>query len=131
MEKITELIRYGILGVITTGINLLIFAYLEGLSINYLIANIIAYIIAVVINFLLNKKFVFKNTLKNNVYIELLKFINVRLGALVLDSILFYILVDLININVYLSRVGLSFVIILGTYIINKFYVFKGVKVEK
>lgn len=59
-EKIVELFKYGIYGVITTIINLALFFGLEKIGVYYLAANTLSYIIAVVINYFLNKKYVFK-----------------------------------------------------------------------
>lgn len=126
-EKIVELVKYGIYGGITTIINLVLFYIFNELNMYYLLANAISYIIAVIINYILNKLYVFEtnnNSMKQN-FIEFIKFMFVRLGSLVIDSFLFYVVVDIMKINVYVGRIGLSIIIILLTYVVNRLFVFK------
>lgn len=126
-KSIEELIKYGVYGVFTTGINLILFVVFKEIGMYYLVANTVSYIIAVVINYVLNRKFVFKtagNT-KQQAKEEFLKFVGVRCASLVLDNILFYFVVDIMKINVYVGRIFLSIGIILCTFIINKVFVFK------
>ena len=59
-QKLIEIIKYGFWGVVSTSVNLLLFAFLDYLDImHYLVANGIAYAVAVVINYICNKLFVF------------------------------------------------------------------------
>ncbi|MEK3760709.1 GtrA family protein [Paenibacillus sp. FSL P4-0338] len=129
LQDVLEFIKYSFWGAVTTAINLLIFFLLENLGIHYIIANILSYICAVLLNYILNKKFVFNNqTLKNKESSQLLKFFAVRLSALLIDNILFYLLVSGLHYNVNISRIGLSFLIIIATYGVNKFFVFNTKK---
>ena len=65
-----------------------------------------------------------KNQLKSDGKKEFLKFFLVRVISLALDNVLFYMLVDVFDFNVYFSRISLSIVIIWVTFLINKNYVF-------
>ena len=97
-------------------------AVLVKIGVYYIIANTIAYIIAVLINYTFNQKFVFKNSAKSNTKEGKIQFTNyciVRLISLVIDNLLFYILVSL-----YVSRIFLTFSIILITFIFNKLFIF-------
>ncbi|MFC3750512.1 GtrA family protein [Paenibacillus sp. GCM10012306] len=121
--------KYGFWGAITTGINLLLFFLLERLGLYYIIANIISYVLAVLVNYILNKKFVFitaSNEKKNSS--QLLKFFAVRLVSLFIDNLLFYLMVTILKYDVNISRVALSFVIIIATFGVNKFFVFNTKK---
>lgn len=123
--KFKEFIGYSIFGCITTGINLLLFFILEKVGIYYIWANTIAYLFAVIINFYLNKKYVFKKEDRSVIRIrELVKFLIVRTMSLIVDNSLFFLLVTILELNVYVSRIGLSIGIILVTYGINKIWVF-------
>lgn len=126
-EKLVELIKYGFWGCVTTGINLLLFVLFDQLGMYYLMANTVAYFIAVIINYIFNRKYVFNtgNKNKRETYQELIKFIMVRVIALLLDNILFYGVVDILRINKYVGRIGLTIIIISATYFINKIFVFK------
>lgn len=127
MKKITEFIKYSFIGGITTALNLGLFIILEKCGLNYIIANTIAYVIAVIFNFILSKKYVFnlENQNKYNSINEFIRFAFVRILSLIVDNGVFYICVDLLHINVYISRITISFVIIILTFAINKLFVFK------
>lgn len=90
-------------------------------------ANTLSYIIAVVINYFLNKKYVFKtvNNEKLGRCIEFVKFFVVRMISLLIDNSLFYLVVDILHVNIYLGRIALSTLIIMSTFVINKVFVFK------
>ena len=128
-QKLRELISYGVFGVITTAINLLLFFGLESIGIYYIWANSIAYFLAVIINYIFNKKFVFieGNAINNKKeqLVQLLKFIGMRLASLMVDNALCYVLVTILGFNMFFSRIGLSIAIILATFVINKIWIFK------
>ena len=143
-DRIIELIKYGFWGGITTLINLILFAFLDSLSVmHYVVANGIAYTVAVVINYVCNKLFVFtdvdaKRTDKRENAVQFVKFVLLRAVSLLVDSALFYLFVELLEdvivINIgfittrLIIRVLLSAVIIMATYVINKMFIFNGAK---
>lgn len=127
MNQLVELIKYGFFGGITTLINLALFFLFTQMGMQYIIANTISYIIAVIINYFLNQFFVFKTTGKPTAKkrTEFINFFLVRLGSLCVDNVLFFIVVDVFNINLYFGRITLSLLIIMLTFIVNKKFVFK------
>lgn len=128
MNRLIELIKYGFYGGLTTAINLILFFVFTQLGIQYIIANTVSYIIAVILNYFLNQLFVFKTSKKEKKEQrkEFISFFIVRIGSLFLDNILFYVVVDILNVNLYIGRIALSLFIILVTFVINKKLVFKN-----
>lgn len=124
-EKWKELLQYGFWGVLTTGINLLLFVIFEYFGIYYIYANTVSYYIACCVNFYVNKKFVFNNSDNIHIFVQLIKFLVMRTVSIVFDNILFYFLVDICCFNIYISRISLTFGIILLTFVVNKKYIFK------
>ena len=59
-EKIYEIFRFGIVGLIATTIHYLIYIYLENMMIPYNISYTVAYLISFIFNFLLSNHFTFK-----------------------------------------------------------------------
>lgn len=58
-----EIIFYSVAGVLTTGLNYLVFAALaQGLHIHYMAANTVAWCVAVVFAYIVNRKYVFCST---------------------------------------------------------------------
>lgn len=127
-NKFAELIKYGFFGVITTALNLLLFALLKELGMHYIWANTVSYVIAVVVNFVVNQRFVFERVAEQSskqYFFQFSKFAIMRFISLGVDNGLFFVMVTLWGWPVYLSRIGLSVVLILATYGINKVFVFK------
>ena len=126
-DDLIELIKYGFWGGITTIINLVLFWGMVKVGMYYIVANIASYIIAVIVNYILNKKYVFvavEQSQKSR-NLELIKFIGVRVMSLLIDTVLFYCLIEYFHVNVYIGRIGLSFIIIIMTFLVNKMCVFK------
>ena len=124
-KQIKELIRYIICGGITTGINLGVFYILVECNIYYLLANTLGYYLAVVVNFFLNQKFVFCFESKNGTVRKLINFVSMRTVSWIVDTFLFFILVSILDLPIYLCRIGLSIAIILVNYIWSKYKIFK------
>lgn len=126
VKKYFELIKYCFFGGVTTLINLALLYVLVELGMNYIVANTIAYIIAVIVNYLFSVMFVFKEKaegVKENI-VQFGKFCSVRVGSLVIDNIMFYICVSILGAPLWPSRIILSVAIIVGTYLLNKIFVF-------
>lgn len=121
-DGIIEIIKYCIFGVITSLFNLLIYIILIKININYLIATVISYFIAVLISYYFNVKYVFNEKFISikNIITTLSKFLSVRLGAILVELILMYIIVDILVVDEILAKLICSFITITGTYFFNK-----------
>ena len=113
-----ELIKYCFFGGITTLLNLaLLYVFVE-MGMNY--------IVAVVVNYVFSVFFVFEEKaegVKQNI-VQFGKFCSVRIGSLVLDNALFFLCVSVLGAPLWPSRIILSAAIIVGTYLLNKVFVF-------
>lgn len=128
MKKYIEIIKYAFWGGISTAVNLvLLFLMIRFTSIHYIVANSLAYFVAVLVNYVCNKKFVFES--QNDVKKELLHFIVMRFISLGIDNACYYLAVDILGYNVYLSRIVVSVFIIAVTYVVNKLIIFKKERV--
>lgn len=127
--QLQEFLKYSIWGLVSTVINLFLFVIFEQIGINYIIANSLAYAIAVFINYFLNNKFVFAETSIKGETIEfknLIKFLGIKGGYLIFDSTLFYIMVTVLQYNLYVSRILVTGFGLLVTYKLAKKFVFKN-----
>lgn len=126
-DSIIQIFKYGIFGVVTTIFNLILFYILNNIGINYILSNTISYMMAVLVSYFLNKIYVFKSE-ENNSSANLkqgLKFTIVRLLSLFIENLFLIILIDVIKINIYTSKISVSILIILSTFVVNKWLVFK------
>lgn len=129
-KKHNEIINYLIIGVLTTLISLLIyyicvFTFLNPQKpLELQIANIISWIGAVLFAYITNRKIVFKSK-NTKIKKEMTEFIGSRIITLILDMLTMFILVTLLNINDKIAKLIVQFLVIIGNYIISKFFVFK------
>lgn len=129
--KYEEVIRYLIIGVLTTVVSLatyyiLTFTILDPkVSIQLQITNIISWIVSVTFAYFTNRKYVFKLKEKKNIK-EASKFYLSRLSTLLLDMLLMQIFVIRLKFNDKIIKLIVQFVVIVLNYILSKFLVFKS-----
>ena len=137
MEKIINLVKkvctkevifYGIFGILTTVVNiglfyiLTSFAHLEGN-----LSNNIAIIVAVLFAYFTNRKLVFNSKASNakEKLIEFFKFILGRAFTMVLESLGFYLLFNILGIQELISKASITIIVIILNSFISKFFAFK------
>ena len=125
-----ELISYGIVGVLTTIIALgtyylVTITFLDPKNpIELQIANIISWTAGVIFAYFTNRKYVFNSKEQNKVK-EASKFVLSRLITLGLDMLTMFIMVSVLDINDKFAKLVSQVIVILGNYLISKFFVFK------
>lgn len=130
IKKYEEIIRYLIIGVLTTVVSLLVYYILiyttfdPNKAIELQITNIISWIGAVTFAYFANRKYVFmeekKVTLK-----EASSFYLSRVSTLLIDMLLMYLFVTLLHYNDKIIKLIVQVVVIVLNYIFSKFIVFK------
>ena len=89
------------------------------------IANILSWICAVTFAYFTNRTFVFRSKNKNKLK-EAIKFYLSRILTLLLDIIIMFVMVNLLNVNDRISKIIVQVIVTVGNYIISKFFVFKS-----
>ena len=130
-ERYKELVLYGVVGVMTTVINLGIF-YIASLflgkeliAIN--IANILAWVGGVSFAFIANKLVVFKSKSfeKGKLIKEILSFVAARVASLGFEVLVLNVGIGLLEINEMVCKVVAQVGIILMNYVLSKYIIFK------
>ncbi|MBQ6282341.1 MAG: GtrA family protein [Bacilli bacterium] len=130
IKKYEEIIRYLIIGVLTTVVSLLvyyIFIYTifdPNKAIELQITNIISWIVAVTFAYFANRKYVFMKEKKANIN-EACSFYLSRVSTLLIDMLLMYLFVTLLHYNDKIIKLFVQVIIIVLNYIFSKFIVFK------
>lgn len=143
--KYKELIVYGIFGICTTVVNLLVFKLSNVIlgDENYLISNIIAWVAAVIFAYITNKLWVFES--KSWEYSVVLKevpsFFAARVFSFLVEEVGLYIFVDLLHFNEYslsvqyfdfsgemIAKIILAFIVVVLNYLFSKVFIFKKKK---
>ena len=123
-----ETILYLIFGVITTLVNLVVFALCSKfLSLPWEASNIIAWIVAVIVAFITNKTFVFESkdkSLKTLLW-EISTFAFARVFSLVAEYAVLFLMIDLLEIEEFISKIFVNVLVIIINYIFSKLIIFK------
>ena len=122
-DDLIRFIKFGMVGVLNTLVNWVIFFILNALGMYYILANIIAYILGTVNSYLWNTLWVFKYKDKASTETTI-KFIILNLIGLGLNTGILYVLVDLCNLNKFIGLVITTAIVMIINYIVNKLWVF-------
>ena len=122
INKYKELILYGIFGVITVLINLVLYKLFLDLKIHYVAASLISYFIASLISYFFNTYFVFhseKLNVKGEI-IRIVKYFVVRIWSVIVDTLLLMLAVEVFKLDEFYAKPCVSVIVILMTFILNK-----------
>ena len=90
-----QMIKFGFIGALGTIVNLLIlYLFTDIFQIHYIVSEIFAYIISLIHNYLLNKRFTFKETLEYKFLIKFSYYFLICLISLIINLFILYILVE-------------------------------------
>lgn len=122
--EINKFIKFGLVGVLNTLINWIIFALLNFAGVYYIIANVIAYAIATANSYIWNSKWVFKYNGKDKKETTV-RFVILNLVGLALNTAILYFLVDILLFNKLVGLVITTAIVMVINYLLNKIWVFK------
>ena len=128
MKKYKAIIFYGIFGVLTTIVNIVIYnlCYYQ-IGIGNTVSNVIAWILAVAFAYFTNKVWVFESkswaweVLKR----EVSTFVSCRLATGIMDIVIMFICVDIIGWHAMLMKLVSNVLVIILNYIFSKLIIFK------
>lgn len=127
--KYGEIIRYLIIGVLTTAVSLityygLVFTILDPQNpIQLQIANIISWIVSVLFAYFTNRSYVFQ-VKDHHAASEFFKFVASRLFTLLVDMGIMFVFVSLLHFDDKLIKIVSQVVVIVLNYVLSKFLVF-------
>lgn len=124
-----EFITYGIFGVMTTLVNILVFQLLwKEMGIIYGIANIIAVLAAKVFAYLTNKCFVFRSHCANirELLMEIIRYIFARGFTGLIDIFGMLFAVEILMADEMIAKYIIQVIVIVLNYIFGKRLVFRG-----
>lgn len=118
-----DFILFIIVGFVMTFLNfVLLAAFVEIFHFNYIFSNIISYILVVIISYFANSFITFKHKItdKKKEFKRIISYCIMKLIFLGFDTILLYLLVDIIKINLYLGKFILTIVLTIGSFLFSK-----------
>ena len=129
-KKHREIVMYVICGGATTVVSLVTYYLLSQFvfdvshAFQLQITNVLSWIISVAFAFITNKMLVFNS--KAPLMGELVKFYLARIGTLLIDMFLMYLLVTICSFNDFVIKCAVQIVVIILNYVFGKMLVFKG-----
>ena len=129
-KQYSEIIRYLIVGVLTTVVSLgsywicVEFFLNPESAIQLQIANIISWICAVTFAYITNRVFVFGGS-NQGIWKEIKLFVAARIGSLLMDMAMMFIGVTLLGINDKLVKLAVQVVVTVLNYVLSKWIVFR------
>ncbi|MBO5129644.1 MAG: GtrA family protein [Oscillospiraceae bacterium] len=128
MEKYYDIISYLFFGVLTTGVNYLLYLPCYNLwGFSGSVSNVIAWVFAVAFAYLTNKPFVFKSHdwSAGTVIPELTRFVGCRMGSGALETAIIWLTVDILAWNGNVMKLATSVIVIVVNYLASKLLVFR------
>lgn len=121
-----QIIKFGFVGgsafLIDAG---LLFVLTDIFSIHYLISGLISFSVSVIYNYILSVVWVFDTDKGKNKSTEFIVFIILSIIGLGLNQILMFVFVDLIHIYYMLSKIVVTFIVMVYNFITRKFFLEK------
>jgi len=126
MKKIiSQIFKFGLVGGIAFLIDYsVLYILTEFCHIHYLISTIISFSISVIFNYILSIKWVFDVT-KKQTSKEFLAFIILSIIGLIINAILMYLFVDIINIHYMISKLISTIIVMIYNFITRKLFIEK------
>ncbi len=128
VKKHKSFIMYGIFGVLTTLVNMVVFhVCYHRAGIGNILSNVFAWILAVTFAYVTNKIWVFdsKSFRWSVLKREVIAFLSCRLISLVLDLAIMYVCVDVMKWHPDLMKAASNVLVIIVNYIFSKLIIFK------
>ncbi len=128
-----QFFSFGVIGLINTVLNLLIYWGCVAIGLHYLLANAIGFLITVAISYVLNNAFTFRNGGKKPEWsLRTLgkAYASYFMTCIVINSILLWFWTDLIGVNVNLGPLLNIFITVPLNFLMNKFWVYGKKKEE-
>ena len=117
IEKYREQLAYLIVGVCTTAINYVVYALLtEGVDLHYIASNVIGWIAAVAFSYFANGKWVYRSTSRRG-WREAGEFVLSRLFSLGLETLLLFLLVDLLHMDKLIAKLAVAVIVVVVNYL--------------
>ena len=128
-----ETILYGVFGVATSVLNVILFQALLAIHMEYKIANLITLIVVKLAAYLCNKNFVFCSKCANFLELvkEFIRFLIARGATALIDYFGLILLVEVFDANKTISKVFITVLVIVINYFVGKKHVFKSAKTKE
>jgi putative flippase GtrA len=126
-DFIYRILKFGTVGFFCFFIDFgLTYVFKEKLKLNKFTANTIGFLTSAVVNFTLNRMWTFESD-SHDIEMQFIKFISIASFALILNSVIIYLLNVKIRFNFYLSKLLAVFFVMFYNYSMNALFTFTDI----
>lgn len=126
-DFIYRILKFGTVGFFCFFIDFgLTYVFKEKLKFNKFTANTIGFLTSAVVNFTLNRMWTFESD-SHDIEMQFIKFISIASFALILNSVIIYLLNVKIRFNFYLSKLLAVFFVMFYNYSMNALFTFTDI----
>ena len=122
-HSIGEFIKFALVGILNTGVDVAIFFLLTWLGIPYVAAQIVSYSCGAANSYLLNKVWTFRSCGLS--YAEIIRFVAVNLTSLGISVVSLTLLHDMAGLGLAAAKGGATVCALAANFLGNKLWVFK------
>lgn len=128
--KFHDLILYGIIGCLSSGLDFCVYTFLvRVIGMNYLVANCISVVVGITTSFTLNRKYNFKVT--DRTFRRFAMFFTVGICGMLLSNLVLYICIDKLMLDSIISKLLSIVLVVFIQFLINKFITFKKINEDE
>ena len=127
MANIMQFVKFGLVGLSNTILHYCIYMICILMGFRYMFANFTAFTISIINSFYWNNKYVFKNRGEVKrfwLYTFIKTYISYSLTGILLNSVLLYIEIDILEINKWIAPIANLLITIPLNFVINKFWAY-------
>ncbi|MCL2224330.1 MAG: GtrA family protein [Defluviitaleaceae bacterium] len=125
MKKLfVQFVKFGIVGVSNTAVNLAVYYLLVAIGVHYVIASVCAFVVSVLNAFFWSRKFVFKES-ESSARVQLAKSYAAYGFTFLLSLGTLVLMVEVLGISEFLAPLLNLFITVPLNFLINKFWTFK------
>jgi putative flippase GtrA len=135
MLGLIQFIKFGLVGVMNTAVDFLVFALLTWVGVQYLVAQVFSYSAGTVNSYVVNKLWTFGGKTASGTENpkagrvdkgEFTRFVLVNIGTLLLSIALLYVLKTSLGLHPLIAKIGVTAVTVVVNYIGSKLWVFRS-----
>ncbi len=122
-KLVKQILRFGVVGGLAFIIDYIVLYVLTDIfHIYYLISSCISFTVSVIFNYILSIKWVFDVNKKQDMH-EFIVFIILSVIGLIINSIIMYIMVDIISIHYMISKLLATLIVMVYNFITRKIFI--------
>ncbi|WP_127535995.1 GtrA family protein [Paenibacillus illinoisensis] len=127
INRLATLIKFGIVGVMNTAVDALVFTMLAALGTPALIAQVISYSCGVLNSYWWNGRWTFRDARRQGPNNELLRFVITNLIVLAFSSLILFLSNNILDLNLVISKAAATLLGMILNYIASRYWVFRVV----